>query len=250
MNQNFIAIFVTVTIANFVAEFGDKTQLLLVGMTSKYKIRDIILGTLAAIIVLNGISVFVGGALNELLNSYLWAVKFVAAAAFIYFAVTSLRAENGEEEDAKSSKIKFAPLAVFCTFFIAELGDKTQLTAITFGANYGMGYAVVIWLACAIGFFVADIIGMLIGYLLKTKAPEGILKILSFLLFAGFGIFTAYQALNLLQESLVSSNSSAVVPIWPLMTAVAVVFVLLCLLQLKLNKVNKRKQADTETAKQ
>lgn len=250
MDQNFIAIFATVTIANFVAEFGDKTQLLLVGMTSKYKIRDIILGTLVAIIVLNGISVFVGGALNELLNSYLWAVKFVAAAAFIYFAVTSLRADNGEEEDAKSSKIKFAPLAVFCTFFIAELGDKTQLTAITFGANYGMGYAVVIWLACAIGFFAADIIGMLIGYLLKTKAPDGILKILSFLLFTGFGIFTAYQALDLLQESLMSKGSAATVPVVPVMVAIAIVFVLLCLLQLKLNKVNKKKQAGAETANQ
>lgn len=244
MNQNLIAIFATVTIANFVAEFGDKTQLLLVGMTSKYKIRDIIIGTLAAIIILNGFSVFVGGALNKILNSYLWAVKFVAAAAFICFAVTSLRTDDEEEKDAKSSKIKFAPLAVFCTFFIAELGDKTQLTAITFGANYGMGYAVVIWLACAIGFFAADIIGMLIGYLLKTKAPDGILKILSFLLFTGFGLFTVYQALGLLQENLLSKNITAEVPVAPVMVAVSIVFVLLCLLQLKSNKARKEKQAE------
>ena len=46
-----------------------------------------------------------------------------------------------------------APLSVFCTFFVAELGDKTQLTAITFGANEGLSSAVVVWLACSLGLF-------------------------------------------------------------------------------------------------
>jgi len=43
--ENLLAVFFTVMITDFVAEFGDKTQLLLIGMTSKYKIRDIVLGT-------------------------------------------------------------------------------------------------------------------------------------------------------------------------------------------------------------
>ena len=99
--ENFLAVFFTVMITDFVAEFGDKTQLLLIGMTSKYKIRDIVLGTLVAVLVLNGIAVFIGGALNELLNSFLWAVKFVAAAAFIYFAVTTLKSDDDEDEEEK-----------------------------------------------------------------------------------------------------------------------------------------------------
>ena len=72
---------------------------------------------------------------------------------------------------------------MFCTFFVAELGDKTQLTAITFGANEGLSAAVVVWLACSLGLFAADVIGLLIGYLLKSKAPEGILNTVAFLFF-------------------------------------------------------------------
>ena len=94
------------------------------------------------------------------------------------------------------NKIKFAPIAVFCTFFIAELGDKTQLTAITFGANEGLDKAIIVWVACSIGLFAADIIGMLVDYLLKSKAPEGILNTLAFVIFSLFGVYTFYQGMT------------------------------------------------------
>lgn len=90
---------------------------------------------------------------------------------------------------------------MFCTFFVAELGDKTQLTAITFGANEGMGAAFIVWIGCSLGLFLADILGMLVGYLLKSKTPEGLLNTLAFVIFAIFGIYTSYQALNLISES-------------------------------------------------
>ena len=202
MENGLIAVFLTVLGTNFAAEFGDKTQLLLVGMTSKYKMRDIIIGTVAAVFILNGIAVFVGGVLNEILKQWLWAVKFVAAAAFVYFAVTSLTAEDEEEDEAGESKISFAPLAVCCTFFVAELGDKTQLTAVTFGANYGLSLAVLIWTACTLGLLAADLIGVLLGQLIQKYISKQKMNIVSFVLFAGFGIFTAIQGIMLLREKL------------------------------------------------
>ena len=170
---------------------GDKTQLMLIALTSKYKLRDIILGTAAAILVLNGLAVLAGGlVVSEFIPD--WLIKMIAALAFLYFAASTLAGDDDEEEEESGkSKIHFAPLAVFCTFFVAELGDKTQLTAITFGANEGMKSAFVVWIGCSLGLFAADILGMLVGYLLKSKTPDGLLNTLAFVIFSIFGAYTS-----------------------------------------------------------
>ena len=111
---------------------------------------------------------------------------------------------------------------MFCTFFVAELGDKTQLTAITFGANEGMGAALVVWIGCSLGLFAADILGMLVGYFLKSKTPDGLLNTLAFVIFSIFGVYTLYQGLKMI------SVSVFVIPVWPVLIAATVIFVGLC----------------------
>ena len=130
--------------------------------------------------------------------------------------------DDDEEEEGGKTKIKFAPLAVFCTFFVAELGDKTQLTAITFGANEGMSAALVVWIGCSLGLFAADILGMLVGYLLKSKTPDGLLNTLAFVIFSVFGVYTLYQGLKLIGASV------CLIPVWPVLIAATVVFAVLC----------------------
>lgn len=214
-------LFFRIMMTEFIAEMGDKTQLMLVALTSKYKLRDIILGTAAAILVLNGLAVLAGGLVSQFIPT--WLIRLVAALAFLFFALTSLNQEDGEDEDASAKgKFAFAPLTVFCTFFVAELGDKTQLTAITFGANEGLHAAVTVWLACSLGLFAADMIGMLVGYLLKSKMPDGLLNILAFFIFSIYGILTLRQGLELL----LGAGHAAVLPIT---IAAAVVFAGLCL---------------------
>mgnify|MGYP000460795942 CR=1 FL=1 len=164
-------LFFKVFFTEFIAEMGDKTQLMLIALTSKYKLRDIILGTGVAILVLNGMAVLAGGLVSEFIPD--WLIKTIAALAFLYFAASTIAGDDEEEEEGGKTKIKFAPLAVFCTFFVAELGDKTQLTAITFGANEGMRAALVVWIGCSLGLFAADMLGMLIGYLLKSNLVFG-----------------------------------------------------------------------------
>lgn len=215
-------LFLKVLLTEFIAEMGDKTQLMLVALTSKYKLRDIIMGTAVAILVLNGLAVLAGGLVGSLIPD--WIIKLVAAVAFMYFAVTSLMKDDEDEEAVKEGKIKFAPLAVFCTFFVAELGDKTQLTAITFGANEGLSAAIIVWLGCSIGLFAADIIGMLIGYLLKSKTPDGFLNGLAFIIFAVFGVVTLRQGLLLPGCPIPETYA------YPIIIAASVMFAGICLL--------------------
>lgn len=214
-------LFLKVFLTEFIAEMGDKTQLMLIALTSKYKLRDIIMGTAVASLVLNGLAVLAGGLVSELIPA--WLIKMIAALAFLYFAASTIAGDDDdEEEDGGKSKIKFAPLAVFCTFFVAELGDKTQLTAITFGANEGMGAALVVWIGCSLGLFAADILGMLVGYLLKGKTPEGLLNTLAFVIFSVFGVYTLYQGLGLMNESVCP------LPVWPALIVITAAFVALC----------------------
>ena len=223
-------LFMKVLFTQFIAEMGDKTQLMLVAMTSKFKLKDILLGTGVAILVLNGLAVLAGGLVSTVVPT--WLIRLIAGAAFLFFAATTLKGDDDEEENVKDRKIKFAPLSVFCTFFVAELGDKTQLTAITFGANEGLSAAVVVWLACSLGLFAADVIGLLIGYLLKSKAPEGILNTVAFFIFSIFGILTLRQGFGLL----LGAESAMILP---LAVVVTVAFVIVCLVLYKQSKKSK-----------
>lgn len=223
-------LFMKVLFTQFIAEMGDKTQLMLVAMTSKFKLKDILLGTGVAILVLNGLAVLSGGLVSTVVPT--WLIRLIAGAAFLFFAATTLKGDDDEEENVKDRKIKFAPLSVFCTFFVAELGDKTQLTAITFGANEGLSAAVVVWLACSLGLFAADVIGLLVGYLLKSKAPEGILNTVAFFIFSIFGILTLRQGFGLL----LGAESAMILP---LTVVVTVAFVIVCLVLYKQSKKSK-----------
>lgn len=219
-----LLIFFTALLSVFVAEMGDKTQLMLVAMSSRYKLRHIILGTAVAILVLNGLAVALGGTVGKFVPE--WLTKLVASAAFLYFAVTTLIPEDEEEDNSDSLRLKIAPVAVFCTFFIAELGDKTQLEAITFGAVYGLSSAVVLWLACSIGLFLADMVGMVLFYLFKNKLSDRFLKILSFAIFAVFGFVTLFQALSIINKKLVI----------PVIASCAVLFIVTSILLLRRNR--------------
>lgn len=192
-----MGLFFKIMLTEFIAEMGDKTQLMLVAMASKFKLRDIILGTAAAILVLNGLAVLAGGLVSAFIPT--WLIRLVAALAFLWFAYSTLSGDEDEEEEgAAKGKFAFAPLTVFCTFFVAELGDKTQLTAITFGANEGLSAGVTVWLACSIGLFAADMLGLMVGYLLKSNTPDGLLNTLAFFIFTVFGFITLRQGLGLL----------------------------------------------------
>ena len=218
--QLFALVFLTV----FIAEMGDKTQLLLVAMAGKYPVRQILAGTWLATLLLNVLAVAVGAALSQWLD--LRFVKAAAALAFFYFAWSSLRGED-ENEEAQTKSVRFGPVAaIFLTFFLGELGDKTQLSAVTLAAAYPDGTltaAAVICLGCTVGLIAADALGLLAGLLLKNNLPTHFLRYLTFAVFALFGVLQAQQALFLL---LPDHTTLA----WILLFAVVLIFGALCML--------------------
>ncbi len=214
-------LFLQVLFTMFIAEMGDKTQLLMIAMTSRYKLRDILIGSALSILTLNAIAVALGSIISQLIPT--WLIKLVAASAFFYFAWSTL---HGEEEDEEESAHKEGNpiLIVFGTFFLAELGDKTQLTAITFAANGGISQAISVWLACSVGLFLADLVGMMVGHLIEQKMPAGFLDKLAFVIFAVFGVVTYHEGFGLLLP-----QGIALVPV----VALSLLFVCLCLMTRK-----------------
>lgn len=221
-------LFWKILLTEFIAEMGDKTQLMLIAMTSRFKLRDILIGTAAAVLVLNGLAVLVGSVVSSLIP--LWLIRLLAACAFLYFAWSSLRGEEDGEEQVKEKGSGLAVLSVFLTFFAAELGDKTQLTAITFAMSEGKAHAVTVWLACSIGLFAADLAGMAVGSVLKSRLPEGFLGWLAFVIFAVFGIVTLHEGCVLLLEG-------GSLP-WILTAGATVLFAAACLITVLRKKKN------------
>lgn len=200
--QTFFRIF----IMEFAAEMGDKTQLMLVAMTAKYRLRDILLGTGAAILALNALAVAAGGLLGSLIPG--WLIRICAGLLFILFGLSLLR-EQGEADGAGPEEAaaadthagrgpSAAPLAVFLAFFMAELGDKTQLAAVSFSAKEGPQNALIVWAACSLGLFAADMIGLAAGYLLARKLPEAWIRKGAACIFLAYGLFTVITGLRLL----------------------------------------------------
>ena len=215
-------IFLTVLITIFIAEMGDKTQLLLVAMAGKYKIPHILTGTWLATVVLNLLAVGVGAALSNYLDMRI--IKLVAGAAFFWFAYAALKSDD-EEEEEKEMGLRFGPvLAIFGSFFVGELGDNTQLSAITLSANYtkhSLMNAAYVFFGCTLGLILADLIGLVAGVVLKSKIPAGILNMISFIIFAVFGVLSIREAMGLIFG--VGSGTALAGCI-----GVTVVFVLIC----------------------
>ena len=183
----------------FVAEMGDKTQFLMIAMSSKHKIRDILIGVGAAILVLNALAIALGAVLGNILPTS--AINLAAGIAFLCFAYMAVGGEN-EEECVDCKKKGSAIFTVFGTFFLAELGDKTQLTALTLAADsasggFDMTKVLYVFLGASIALFAADVIGLLIGYailyLTRSTAPVfiGSLLMMSGYL-CGMAVFGAY----------------------------------------------------------
>jgi putative Ca2+/H+ antiporter (TMEM165/GDT1 family) len=170
----------------FVAELGDKSQLMALTFATRYKLVPILIGITIATAVVHAVSVLLGAVLAVSLPTS--ALNIAAGVAFLGFAAWTLRGDTlSADEAAKAERMsnRSAIVAASGAFFLAELGDKTMLATITLASTHG---AFAVWLGSTIGMVVADALAILVGRLLGRRLPERVITIFASVMFVIFGV--------------------------------------------------------------
>ena len=165
------------------AEFGDKTQLTVIALSARYDRKKVFSGVILAFIVVTGLGVLVGEGLLRLVPENF--IKIIAGLMFIVFGVLMLRSNEDCEEETNSQVLN-PFISTFSMIALAEMGDKTQLSAITLSAKYNSPYLVFTGAVLALG--VISLIGILAGKKLCEIVPLSKIKLGAGALFILFGI--------------------------------------------------------------
>lgn len=177
----------------FIAELGDKTQIMAMSFATKYKVRDILVGVGLGVLVNHGIAVFIGSYAQNFIP--IEFIQMLAAILFIVFGYTSLKVEDDNCDDSKSI-IKSAIITVALAFFLGEMGDKTQLTAMALAID---GNPIFTLLGTTTGMILTSGVGIIVGMYFGKHIPEKWLKLFSGMVFVILGILK-------LRESLINYN--------------------------------------------
>jgi putative Ca2+/H+ antiporter (TMEM165/GDT1 family) len=168
----------------FVAELGDKTQLVALGFGARHRLAPVLTGVVIAYMATNLLSVVVGGLLGATLPTR--AIGLAGGVLFLGFAAWTLARGDGEEGDeAVRTGDRSVVLSVATAMFVAELGDKTMLATATLAAQ---GNPVLVWVGATIGIILAGALGVLLGRWFGARLPEPATRIGSAVLFAVFGV--------------------------------------------------------------
>jgi putative Ca2+/H+ antiporter (TMEM165/GDT1 family)/protein-S-isoprenylcysteine O-methyltransferase Ste14 len=175
----------------FVAELGDKSQLMALAFATRYRSWTVIVGITVATSVVHLLSVAVGHGLGEALPTG-W-ISLVAAVMFVGFGAWTLRGDAlSDSEQAKAARVGgSALLAVTVAFFLAELGDKTMLATITLATQHGWAG---VWVGSTVGMVAADALAIVVGRRLGRLLPERTIAVGAAVLFFVFGSGLAAQA--------------------------------------------------------
>ncbi len=190
-----LSAFLLSTAVIFVAELGDKSQLMAMTFAARYRARDVLIAITAATLVVHLASVGIGRLIGSAFAEQQHWITLAAGVAFLIFAAWTLRGDElTDEEAAKARKAKgTALLAVGTAFFLAELGDKTMLATIALATREPwLGT----WLGSTLGMVAADALAILVGAILGRTLPERVITIGAAILFAIFGLVLIGEGLG------------------------------------------------------
>ena len=172
------------------AEIGDKTQLLAFILAAKYrKSLPIILGILVATLANHALAGALGTWITSLIEPR--TLRWILGVGFIAMALWTLVPDKFDAEDAQ-----LAQFGIFGTtliaFFLAEMGDKTQIATVALAAQYHAFYAVVIGIT--LGMMIANVFAVIVGERLAYRMPVKWVHRIAAAIFAILGIATLLGA--------------------------------------------------------
>ncbi len=176
----------------FLAELGDKTQLMTMTLAHRYPVRPVVAGVFSAFLLLNLLAVGVGAALYRYLPTE--AVLVAAGLLFLFFAWRSwCEAGKDDDEEAEATDGRGAFVASFTLTFVAELGDKTQLALVALAAGSGAVWSV--FVGGTLALWAVSAIGIVVGNTLLRRLPRHWMHRAAALLFALFGLLALGKVL-------------------------------------------------------
>jgi putative Ca2+/H+ antiporter (TMEM165/GDT1 family) len=196
-----ISAFLVAMVAVVLAEMGDKTQLLAMAFASRFRWQIVLWAVFVATLANHLMAVAAGNVVTHLLP-IAW-IKLAAGASFIAFALWTIRGDELAGREQGRGRSPFWTVAI--AFFLAEMGDKTQLMTIALGAEQAVKVAgtgwivkaqqvVPTWMGTTCGMLIADSIGIIVGIVLHRHIPDRLVKWVAACCFAGFGLLGLHDA--------------------------------------------------------
>lgn len=173
------------------AEIGDKTQLLAFILAARFKKPlPIILGILAATLVNHGLAGALGAWITATVSPDI--LRWVLGLSFIGMAIWTMIPDKIEEEETQIAKRLGVFGATVITFFLAEMGDKTQIATVALAAHYGTPLLVIA--GTTLGMLIADVPAVFVGGKLAAKIPMKLVHSIAAAVFALLGLATLLGA--------------------------------------------------------
>lgn len=174
----------------FVAELGDKSQLVALSLATRFPGRAVLTGLLIATAAVQALSVTVGTAVAAVVPERV--VAGAGGALFVVFGLLTLRGGDEEEDHGLPSVPSRAAVpAVAGAFVAAELGDKTMLASATLAATHG---AVATWVGATVGMFAAASLAVVVGTALAERIRPEVIRAAAAVGFLAVGVFLLVDA--------------------------------------------------------
>ena len=182
--QSFLVSYILITLA----EMGDKTQLLAMAFSTRYSPSKVLAGVLIATLLNHAAAVAAGRFISSFIPMEI--VYLLASLSFIVFGLWTIKGDplNGETDGRpRYGRV----ITVAAAFFLAEMGDKTQLATVSLAARYPGALAVLC--GTTLGMITADAAGIGIGVVMRRRLPQEAVKWISAAVFVIFGLAGVFR---------------------------------------------------------